>query len=294
MNAPRLAHFATALAAALCALVLLQLPACVTKPVAPARPAPAAPTGAETSGLVKGHKAKDQTVVGEANAIDQTVAGTAVEDQVKASTDAQRAAVAAAPAEQIAEILARFDAAILGWQALAKAKDEQIAKQAEQIAALQDAELRAQVRAIRLFGLGCLLLAGLLGFVVKNLPGAGVAALFGFGALAVAQAWLRVASHPAFIPAVVGLVLAGLGGLTWACIHAYRKGDLARKTEREAARLRETLGKVVPVLDAAYESAEGHAKSLLDRTVFDRLSSIFGKEEKAVVHEIRATQAAAK
>ncbi len=272
-------------------LALFFLVGCVSEPAAFAKPTPAAPTPKESSGLVAGQRAKDQAVVTAADAIDVLVEGTAAAPAVGAKTTEQRAAVAAAPAEQIAEILARFDSAILGWHALAKEKDAQIAKQAEQIAALKDAELRAQVRAIRLFGLGCLVVAGLLGFVVKNLPGAGVAALFGFGALASAQAWLRVASHPAFIPTVVGLVLAGLGGLAWACIHAYRKGDLARKTEREATRLRDTLGKVVPVLDAAYENAEQQTRDLLDRSIFARLSSAFGRDEKAVVHEIRAQTA---
>lgn len=285
--------FATALAAALCAVLLvIGIPACATGGAKRGSSSnPSAPTSKEYGELFRGHKLKDTKVLGAANDIDQLVEGTEQEASVKAKTDEQRAAVAAAPAEQIEQMNLRWERAIAGWESLAKVKDAKIAEQAEQIAALKDAELRAQVRSIRLFGLGCLVVAGLLGFVVKNLPGAFVAALFGFGALAVAQAWLRVASHPAFIPTVVCAIVAGLGGLTWACVHAYRKGDLARKTEREAARLRDTLGKVVPVLDAAYESAEGHAKSLLDRSVFDRLSSIFGKEEKAVVHEIRAAQA---
>jgi hypothetical protein len=282
--------FATALAAALCAIMLLQLPACVNSVSRP-HPAPAAPTGQETGALVAGHKAKDKTIIAAAAEIDALVSGTPAAPSVGAKTSEQRAAVAAAPAEQITEILGRFDRAIAGFEALVKEKDKTIAEQAAQIATLKDAELRAQVRAIRLAGLACLGVAALLGFVAKNLPGAGVAGGLGFLALAVAQAWLRVASHPAFIPTVVGLVIAGLGGLTWACVHAYRKGDLARKTEREAARLRDTLGKVVPVLDAAYENAEQSTRDLFDRSIFSRLSSLFGKEEKAVVHEIRAASA---
>lgn len=282
--------FATALAAALCAVLLvIGIPACATGARPPSKfgkeYTDLAPTKGESGALVSGHAAKDKTVVGAAAAIDQTVAGTAQAPAVKAQTDGIRDAVAAAPAEQIAEILARFDRAIAGWEQLAKDQAATITAQAEQIAALKDAELRAQVRAIRLAGLVCLGVAALLGFVAKNIPGAGVAAGLGFLAFSIAQAWLRVASHPAFIPAVVCAIVAGLGGLTWACVHAYRKGDLAKKTEREAARLKETLGAIVPAIDQAKDALDAAGQ----KTLIAALRGVMDAAHKKVIHEVRAS-----
>lgn len=260
-------------------LPLLLLVGCDRKPTLTTPPAAplAAPAKPEGKALVSDHEKKDGTVLQRADAID------ALAPAAKPHTDAQRAAVAAAPAAQIADMLARYDAFVASANALLAERDKALAKQAERIKALEDAELRAQVRSIRLFGLGCLVVAGLLGYLAKNIPGAAVAGAFGFGALAVAQAWLRVASHPAFIPTVVGVCVAGLVGLAWACLHAYKKGDLAQKTEREAERLRETLKVIVPVLDEAKAQLGDAFKPTLNR-----LSSGMDYDEKQLVKQIRA------
>lgn len=278
--------FFTALAAALCAIVLLHLPACINS--APTghskRPAPTAPTGDESGALVTGHKAKDKAVVGAADDIDEEVEGTPQAPAVKAKTDEIRGAVAAAPAEQIAEILARFDKALGGWEALVRDRDEKIAAQQKRIAALEDAELRAQVRTIRWVGAALIVAGVLVGYLAREIPFALALGAAGFLALGVAQLWAYLGSQPWFLPAVGGVVILGLAGFGWAAWHAYKKGDLAKKTAREAMRLKETLAVMVPAIDEAKQALDGAAQD----TLLSTLSRLMDSDHKKVVKEIRA------
>jgi hypothetical protein len=246
-------------------ILCVALTGCGTKPVH--RPVQ---TAKETGKIVSDHKIKDAVIVKEADAID------AIAPEAKPHTDAQRAAVIAAPAEQIAG-LARTIASL----------ESTVTKQAERIAALQDAELRAQVNTMRWFGFGCILAAAALGYA-RQIQFAVLAAGSGFLSLALAQLWASVASHPAFKPTIGGLVVLGLVGFGWAAFHAYKKGDLAKKTEREAARLKDTLSRVVPVLDDAYDNASDSIRGLLDEKIFKALGNRMSDEHKSVIKELRA------
>ena len=245
--------------------VVLTLTGCQTTRAKAPLPAPAV----DSKAIAASHEAKDTTVIEEAAKID------AIAPQAKAHTDAQRAAVASAPA---AELKPAF--AILESRIAEQAKT--IARQAEQIAALQDAELRAQVRTMRWFGFGCILAAAALGYA-RQIQFAVIAAGLGVLSLGAAQLWATVASHPLFKPVLGGSIALGLAGLAWAAIHAYKKGDLAKKTEREAERLKDTLKVVVPVLDDA-KAQLGDAFA----PVLAKLSSQMDWEEKQLVKRIRA------
>ena len=231
-------------------------------------PAPAAPA-VDSRAISASHVAKDTTVIEEAAKID------AIAPEVKVHTDAQRAAVAAAPA---AELKPAFDA--LQHRIAEQAKT--IEKQTAHIAALQDAELRAQVRTMRWFGFGCILAAVALGYA-RQIQFAVVSAGLGVLSLGSAQLWASVASHPLFKPVLGGSIVLSLAGLAWAAFHAYRKGDLAAKTEREAERMKETLKVIIPAIDETKGEVGDALKPLLAK-----LSSGMDWEEKQLVKKLRA------
>ena len=254
---------------------------CSTTERAPNAPTPAAPTRQESADLVSGHAAKDGKVKAEADNIDRKVAGTAVAAAVKVSTDAQRSAVDAAPAAQIAELVARYDAFAASVNALLADKDKSIDRLSKQVAALQDAELRAQVRTMRWFGFGCLLAAVALGYA-RQIGFAAASAGLGALSLGAAQVWASVASHPWFKPTLGGALVVGLVGLVWAAVHAYKKGDLTTKALRERDRLKETLKVLVPAIDDAKQEMGDALKPLLGR-----LSSKMDWEDKQTVKVVR-------
>lgn len=231
-------------------------------------PAPA-PHPVPVGAITAGHEAKDATIEGEAAKID------AIAPAARPHTDAQRAALAAAPAAELKPAFAILESRI---SELTKANE----KQAAHIAALQDAELRSQVRSMRIFGLGCLLAAIALGYA-RQIQFSVVAGGLGALSLGAAQLWASVASHPLFQPVLGGSIVLALAGLAWAAVHAYRKGDLAAKTEREAARLKETLAVIVPVLDEA-KATLGDAFA----PTISRLSSKMDSAQKQVVKQVRA------
>lgn len=274
-------NLALCTAAALLALALFNIPGCKTvqsreTPLSPR------PDSAETQNLTDRHEQKDKTVGKEADNIDNEVKGTKAEAAVTAATAKQREALSNAPSEELKPLFATFNRLLDERDAAIAERDRKIKDQSDQIDALKDAELRAQVRSIRLFGFGALALAAVLGFGLKNLPLAGVAAGIGFLALAVAQAWLRVASHPAFVPSVVVACALSLAGLAWACIHAYKKGDLGKKVEAERDRLKETLKVIVPAIDDAQKTLGDAFKPTLAK-----LSGGMDWQEKQLVKDIR-------
>jgi hypothetical protein len=258
--------FARTLLLLACIALVALLAGCASKPAPTRSPVNAAAIVASQAG-------KDAVIISEAAKID------AIAPAAKPHTDAQRAAVAAAPAADVARIVAEFEAA-------AKTAEKTLAAQAAQIAALQDAELRAQVRTMRWFGFGCILAAVALGYA-RQIQFAIMAAGSGFLSLALAQLWSKVASHPAFMPTIGGVVVLGFVGFVWAAVHAYKKGDLAAKTEREAERLKDTLATMVPAIDDALGTVDTAAKQTIRAT----LSRLMDSDQKALVHEIRAALA---
>lgn len=229
-----------------------------------------APHPVPVATITANHAAKDATVAEEADKID------AIAPAAKPHTDAQRAAIAAAPASELKPAFAILESRIAEQAGT-------IEKQAKHIAALQDAELRAQVRTMRWFGFGCILAAVALGYA-RQIQFAVVAGGLGALSLGAAQLWASVASHPLFQPVLGGGIVLALAGLAWAAIHAYKKGDLAAKTLREKERLTETLAVIVPALDdAKAELGEAFKPTLA------RLSSKMDETQKRIVKTVRAT-----
>ena len=252
-------------------LVLMLLSGCAPQKATSPLPRP------QPASVIEGEKAKDATVTQSANAIDKIVEADApqVAAPVKVETDAIRKAVVDAPALKV-ELLAKE------FQRALDALEKHNAELRKQLADMQDAEQRKQVAWLRWVGFGAVGLAALLAYL-RNPLGMAVG---GIGLLAlglaqlIAQPWFSLALQ---IGAVIGLV-----GLGWAVVHAYRKGTLADKLERERLRMSSTLPKVVATLDKAYEEADEARRKLLDDTIFSALSRKMDADEKKLIHEVRA------
>ena len=109
-------------------------------------------------------------------------------------------------------------------------------------------------------------------------------AVVGFLFLGAAQ----VIAQPWFMWACAGAILVGC---IWFGVWAWRhqkRGDLAAELAARSAKVAAVAKTAVPVWDAAYEDATSEIKAWLDAHVFDRLSSVMNREEKATVHEVRA------
>ncbi len=233
--------------------------------------------------VVEGQKEKDNTVLVAADKVDKIVSSDApaVAAPVKEQTDQIRAAVAANPAVEIANLVTRFDEALRLLREQLKSAElarDNAEKRANQ---LEDAELKTQARTLRLVAIGLLAVSGLLVYsrLIQYAMAAGGGALLCFGlAQLVSQPWFMWACT-----GVVGLVLAGFGV---AAVHAYRKGELGTKVEKEATRLKATLSKVVPAIDSAMADLDDASKKLL----VDRLRDLMkdDPDTQAVVHEVRA------
>jgi len=255
------------------AFLLFAATGCQRGGVTPTPPVNAAP-------VLKDQENKDRTVTKEADAIDKKVAGTPVADDVKASTDAQRAAVAAAPAADVARIVAAFEAK-------AKADAATIAKLTATITDLENQALREQARWLTWTGVALLaafglsLLVGQLAAAVKTWP----LALLGVGCFGLAQ----LISHPWFLRGFILLLIAAVAYSAYYVFDRHKEGRLRRSLEKKA----EVLTQIVPVLDEAYDSAADSVKQALDANIFGRLSSVFSKEQKSLVHQVRAETKAA-
>lgn len=256
-------------------LALLALAGCVAQPVSK----PAAPVVTpKPAPIVNGQTEKDATVVGAADRIDGIVQGEAVAAPVRVETDTIRAAVAANPASDVKALAAQFEEAIKLLREQLAASDKRAKQLDAQIESLRDAEMKAQARDLRYAAFGLLAFAGLLGWAKQTMWSAAsaIGALLCFGAA-------QIISQPWFMPACAVAVALGLAAFGWAAVHAYRKNELATRTGKVAA----VAKTAVPVLDAAYEQADETTRRWLDAHVFDPLSSLMNRDEKATVHEIR-------
>ena len=118
-------------------------------------------------------------------------------------------------------------------------------------------------------------------------PIAALAVACGMACFGIAQ----IVGQPWFKWAVLGIVSLVLGVCAWWVVKKYQQGVLKEAAEEKAAKVTGALKAVVPVMDHAYDEASADVRELLDKTIFSRLSSAMDKEQKATVHEIRATTA---
>ena len=217
--------------------------------------------------IVAGQKGKDATILAEAAAIDQ------VSPEAKPHTDAQRAAVAAAPAEDVAKLVRDLES-----QNSALIRDN--AEKDKRINDMKNAEQAKEVATLRCIGLGALVVAGLLAWAQK-VRFAAVSGLVCLVSLGLAQ----LISQPWFMPAVgiaSGVALIALG---WAAWHDYQKGTLAKKVAEESERMQAALKTIVPAVDEAIESLDEATQTV----VKDALSKSMDADHKKLIHQIRAT-----
>ena len=216
--------------------------------------------------VIASQEGKDSAILNEAAKID------AIAPQAKPHTDAQRAAVAVAPAADVAKF-------INGYEAKIKELTDRIADLGKTIENLKDAEQKKQVATLRWFGLGALAIAGLLAWA-QQVRFAAVGALVGIVSLGLAQ----IISQPWFMPTVGIASAVALIALGWAAWHAYKKGTLARNVESEASRLNAALTTIVPAVDSAIESLDDAAKTVIKNA----LSRSMDADHKRLIKEIRA------
>lgn len=263
----------------LLAIACLLLAGCPTVPVQPPRDPVKTPSSGPT---VAGQQGKDEKVIQSANSIDEIVGDTPEAAPVKVETDSIRAAVAANPAADVKLLATQFDEAIRLLREQLAAADARAKKLEALVESLRNSEMKAQARDLRIGALIALALAGLLAYARQILWSAalGLIAILAFGlAQLVSQPWFMTACS-----VVVALILAGV---TWAAVHAYRKHELAAKVEKEAAKLKDTLVRVVPAVDSAIEEV-GEAGAKIKAKLRAAMTGDAGKQAKATIHEIRA------
>lgn len=112
---------------------------------------------------------------------------------------------------------------------------------------------------------------------------AGIGFLFLGAAQIISQWWFMWAC----VIAIIGILVA-VGAWAW---RHQKRGDLAQEMQARTTKVAAVATTVVPILDSAYEQAEGSVKDWLDTHLFRRLSSAMDRSTKATVHEIRATSA---
>jgi len=157
----------------------------------------------------------------------------------------------------------------------------------------RNAMLHEQASKLTWIGIGCISaaisIAVLVGFfgsiMVLRRIGLYLLALAVVGFLFLGAA--QIIAQPWFMWACAGVILVGC---IWFGVWAWRhqkRGDLAQELQSRTAKVAAVAKTAVPVLDTAYEQANADVKAWLDANVFDRLSSMMNRDEKATVHEIR-------
>ena len=189
---------------------------------------------------------------------------------------------------------ARADAAVAAYAA--QAERNRIANEAALAKARDEARngvLRSQVAWLNRIGFGCMAVA--IGALGIGLAIGGVAAIRRVGPLAVVAGvgallcfgTAQIVGAPWFLWAVGGVLLVLV---TWFAVWAWKhqkRGDLAAELATRTGKVAAVAKTVVPVLDAAYEQADEATRRWLDAKIFDRLSSLMNRDEKATIHEIR-------
>lgn len=242
-------------------LALLALSGCSTSRAPALRPA------VVSAPVVAGQEGKDRTIIAEAAQID------AIAPEAKPHTDAQRAAVAAAPAADVSRLVNAYETQI-------KELNDRVAGLGKTIENLKDAELKKQTAWLRWFGFGALAVAGLLAWA-RQFEFSATAALVGVASLGLAQ----LISQPWFMPAVS--ITAGLALLTVGFIgyKKYQKDTLARSIAVDAERMKSALDTIVPAVDKALAALDSAGQTV----VKSALSRAMDKDHKALVKEIKAS-----
>jgi len=226
----------------------------------------------ETAGTMAQHELKDSVVLTEADAID------AIAPAAKPHTDAQRQAVAAAPAEDLQPLFDQFNAVIDQQQ-------KRIAQLEGENDDLRNQALREQARWLTWSGVSLLAAFG-----VSMLFGGGLAAAFKTWPLAVLGAGCfglaQLISHPWFLRGFVALILLGLGYAVYYVWDRHNEGRLKESLQKKA----KALEAIVPALDESYDTAADVVREALQVHVFDRLSKVMDRSDKAVVLEVKADQ----
>ena len=196
---------------------------------------------------------------------------------------------------------ARADAAVAAYAA--QAEKNRIENQKAIDAALADARkaqdkqrnamLHEQAGKLTWIGIGCISAAISIAVLVSVFGSIMVLRRIGLYLLALAvvgflfQGAAQIIAQPWVMWACAGVILVGC---IWFGVWAWRhqkRGDLAAELAARSAKIAAVAKTAVPVWDAAYEDATSEIKAWLDAHVFDPLSSVMNREEKATVHEIR-------
>lgn len=156
----------------------------------------------------------------------------------------------------------------------------------KKLKAAQDKVAADQIRALNIAGAACLVLLGLgVGFGgpagLKMTWPFGVIALMCFGLAQILGLWW-------FKWAILAAVLIVLAVVGWWVWNQFKLGTLKEKATEKATAFNSLLQQVIPVLDKAYENAEQSGRELLDKTVFEPLSKKMNREEKSLIHTLRA------
>lgn len=193
----------------LCLASLLFIAGCNTA----TRPTPEKPVRPDASNVAGRHEAKDKTVNVEADKIDSTVKGTPQAAEVRASTDAQRAAVAAAPAKEIVELAANFNRALDLVEKRAAALEADNVSLNKRLGELTDAERKKQILILRGLGIVCAVAAGaLIYFGQRSFSGlAGIISVILLGlAQLISQPWFDLAFNIALGLAFLAFLGVGI------------------------------------------------------------------------------------
>jgi uncharacterized membrane protein len=250
------------------AFALLLLPACNTKRGGePVRPPESAP-------VLAGQASKDQVITAEADKIDKSVAGTKVEAEVKASTEAQRVAVKLYPAADVDRMVKAYETTIAGLTKESADKDKTIA-------GLQDAEKKKQVLWLRAIGIiAVLATVALVYFGLRAF--AGLSLMVAATCLGMAQ----LISQPWFDNVfnwTLGLVVTAFVGVG---LYEFR-GHARRRalTSSEEAKAKETREALLVMLEHL-DTARANVPDV--KPHYDAMEKDWDWSEKEILKELRA------
>jgi len=88
--------------------------------------------------------------------------------------------------------------------------------------------------------------------------------------------------------AVLGSVAIVLALCAWWVFRQHEAGTLKAAAEAKAAKLKDALNILVPVIDKAYNDAEQKVKDVMDATIFKPLNDLMDGKDKATILEIKA------
>lgn len=192
----------------------------------------------------------------------------------------ERAAAAAALQRQFDEMTAKITQA----QADAAAAEDRArnAVLRDQVTLLN--RIAVALGALAVLSLGISAFFGGLGIIRQVAP---FAAICGLGSL-VSFGLAQIVGHEWFMRSILAVVFLFIAVCGWWIWQKHKAGTLAASVTKKAEKLKTTLGDIVPVLDEAFEQADEATRAALDKLIFQRLSGKMDREEKKLIHEVRA------